>query len=42
MLEAALAYGIMIELGWRWQVGITAIPAGLMLLVFPILPESPR
>ena len=84
MLEAALAYEIMIEWGWRWQVGLTAVPAGLMvrercmhpddetprtvcapsrwgalplhgadhslsipvcmlqLLIFPILPESPR
>ena len=42
MLEAALAWGIMLTLGWRWQVGLTAIPAGMMLLVWPFLPESPR
>jgi MFS family permease len=42
MLEAALAWGIMLQLGWRWQVGLTAVPAGLMLLVWPVLPESPR
>lgn len=42
MLEAALAWRVMIAYGWRWQVGLTALPAGLMLLVFPFLPESPR
>jgi MFS family permease len=42
MLEAALAWRIMLAYGWRWQVGLTSIPAGLMLLVYPILPESPR
>ena len=42
MLEAALAWGIMLTLGWRRQVGLTAIPAGMMLLVWLFLPESPR
>ena len=42
MLEAALAWRVMIAFGWRWQVGLTALPAGLMLLVYPCLPESPR
>ncbi|GAB1524768.1 hypothetical protein RhiTH_007923 [Rhizoctonia solani] len=28
--------------GWRWMVGLGAIPAGLQLIMLPFLPESPR
>ncbi|CAE6470247.1 unnamed protein product [Rhizoctonia solani] len=28
--------------GWRWMVGLGAVPAGLQLIMLPFLPESPR
>ena len=28
--------------GWRWMFGVTAIPAGLFLIVTFLIPESPR
>lgn len=30
------------EHGWRWMVGLGAVPAGLQVLGFMILPETPR
>ncbi|CUA76594.1 Myo-inositol transporter 2 [Saccharomyces cerevisiae S288c] [Rhizoctonia solani] len=28
--------------GWRWMVGLGAVPAGLQLILLPLMPESPR
>jgi MFS family permease len=42
LFEAALAWAVIIPLGWRWQVGLTAVPAGIVLLLSPMVPESPR
>ncbi|KAG8885479.1 myo-inositol transporter [Tulasnella sp. 332] len=46
-LGQVVAYGIGAAFestkgGWRWMVGIGAIPAALQLFLLPLLPESPR
>ncbi|KAG8900096.1 myo-inositol transporter [Tulasnella sp. 403] len=46
-LGQVIAYGIGAAFestpsGWRWMVGLGALPAGLQLFMLPILPESPR
>ncbi|KAK0199325.1 general substrate transporter [Desarmillaria ectypa] len=46
-LGQVIAYGIgagfeKVHGGWRWMVGLGAIPAGLQLLFLLFLPESPR
>ncbi|XP_029693535.1 synaptic vesicle 2-related protein-like isoform X2 [Takifugu rubripes] len=42
MLEVLLALFIMPTLGWRWLLGLSAIPTGIFLIVNNWLPESPR
>eukprot|EP01051_Picozoa_sp_SAG22_P005476 SAG22_NODE_326_length_12283_cov_248.386408_7_plen_292_part_00 len=45
MFEALMGLIIMeggLDLGWRWLVAISTLPLGLLLLLWPILPESPR
>ncbi|KAF8452813.1 general substrate transporter [Boletus edulis BED1] len=42
-----IAYGIdagfaNVNGGWRWMVGLSAVPAGLQLAMLAFLPESPR
>ncbi|KAL5520883.1 hypothetical protein ACEPAF_2886 [Sanghuangporus sanghuang] len=46
-LGQVIAYGIgaafeTMDGGWRWMVGLGAVPAGLQLIFLFILPESPR
>ncbi|KAF8546752.1 general substrate transporter [Imleria badia] len=46
-LGQVIAYGIdagfeNMSGGWRWMVGLSAVPAGVQLAVLAFLPESPR
>ncbi|KAG8928204.1 myo-inositol transporter [Tulasnella sp. 418] len=46
-LGQVIAYGIgaafeSVAGGWRWMVGLGAVPAGIQLLLLPMVPESPR
>lgn len=40
--EALLAWIMMPHLQWRWLVLMSALPFVIMLIFYPILPESPR
>ena len=42
MFESLVAMYVMPTLGWRWLVAISSLPLGLLLLLWPVLPESPR
>jgi MFS family permease/Cu/Zn superoxide dismutase len=42
MFESLVAMYVMPTLGWRWLVGISSLPLGVLLLLWPVLPESPR
>eukprot|EP00873_Tetraselmis_striata_P016735 jgi/Tetstr1/436999/TSEL_002738.t1 len=39
--EAGIAWLVLPTLGWRWLLGISAIPQVLLVLLYPLLPESP-
>lgn len=41
MLEACLAWAVLPTLGWRWLLGLSAVPMLLLLAAYPLLPESP-
>ncbi|CAL8465087.1 g4622 [Coccomyxa elongata] len=41
MLEAALAWAILTDWGWRWLVALSSLPLLCLLLLYPLLPESP-
>ncbi|KAJ0880904.1 putative major facilitator superfamily, MFS transporter superfamily [Helianthus annuus] len=40
--EASLAWWIMPTYGWRWLLGVSAIPSIMALLFYGLVPESPR
>ncbi|KNA24583.1 hypothetical protein SOVF_014400 [Spinacia oleracea] len=40
--EAALAWVVMPRLGWRWLLGLSALPSFILLVFYLITPESPR
>ncbi|KAI3496298.1 hypothetical protein L1887_38655 [Cichorium endivia] len=42
IIEASLAWSIMPTFGWRWLLGVSAVPSLLMLLFYGHVPESPR
>ncbi|KAK6915235.1 Major facilitator superfamily [Dillenia turbinata] len=42
ILEASLAWLVMPKLGWRWLLGLSALPSSLLLLFYSITPESAR
>lgn len=42
ILEAALAWIVMPKLGWRFLLGFSALPSFLLLIFYPMTPESPR
>lgn len=41
VLEAGLAWAVLPTLGWRWLLGLSALPLLLLLAMYPLLPESP-
>ena len=41
-LQSALAQQWNVSVGWRWMLGIGAVPAALFLLLLFAVPESPR
>ncbi|GAB4823994.1 hypothetical protein N2152v2_011040 [Parachlorella kessleri] len=42
MFEAVLAWAVLPPLGWRWLLALSASPLLLLLLLYPLLPESPH
>ncbi|KAF5787669.1 putative major facilitator, sugar transporter, major facilitator superfamily [Helianthus annuus] len=42
IMEASLAWWIMPRYGWRWLLGLSAVPSLMLLLFFRLVPESPR
>ncbi|GJP32024.1 hypothetical protein CLOM_g16569 [Closterium sp. NIES-68] len=40
--QAALAWAVLPSLGWRWLILLSSLPLLLLLLLFPLVPESPR
>nr|XP_043628057.1 organic cation/carnitine transporter 7-like [Erigeron canadensis] len=42
ILEASLAWSIMPNFGWRWLLGLSAVPSLLVLLCYDQVPESLR
>nr|CAD1840300.1 unnamed protein product [Ananas comosus var. bracteatus] len=42
IFEASLAWAIMPKFGWRWLLGLSALPSFLLLLFYSFTPESPR
>ncbi|XP_010675319.2 organic cation/carnitine transporter 7 [Beta vulgaris subsp. vulgaris] len=42
VLEAGIAWIVMPRWGWRWLLGLSAMPAMLLLIFYCVVPESPR
>ncbi|CAN6225751.1 unnamed protein product [Urochloa humidicola] len=42
ILEALLAWAVMPILGWRWLLALSSAPCFVLLIFFPLTPESPR
>ncbi|KAI3701746.1 hypothetical protein L6452_27056 [Arctium lappa] len=42
IIEASLAWSIMPNFGWRWLLGLSAVPSLLLILFYGLVPESPR
>jgi hypothetical protein len=42
VLEVLLAWAVLPTLGWRWLLALSAAPLALLLLLYPLLPESPH
>ena len=42
MLEALLAWAVLPTLGWRWLLALSALPLLALLVLYPLLPESPH
>ncbi|PWA54795.1 General substrate transporter [Artemisia annua] len=42
IMEASLAWWIMPKYGWRWLLGLSTIPYFIALLLYGLVPESPR
>ncbi|XP_021773852.1 organic cation/carnitine transporter 7-like [Chenopodium quinoa] len=42
IVESALAWVVMPRLGWRWLLGLSALPSFVLLIFYLITPESPR
>jgi hypothetical protein len=41
-MEALLAWAVLPSLGWRWLLALSALPLGMLLVLYPLLPESPH
>lgn len=42
IVQAGLAYGMLNKYGWRLLVAVSTAPYAVLLLLLPLLPESPR
>uniref|UniRef100_A0A2P2MQS8 Organic cation/carnitine transporter 7-like n=1 Tax=Rhizophora mucronata TaxID=61149 RepID=A0A2P2MQS8_RHIMU len=42
IFEAGLAWIVMPRLGWRWLLGLSAVPSFILLVFYIATPESPR
>ncbi|KAF0905928.1 hypothetical protein E2562_008953 [Oryza meyeriana var. granulata] len=42
ILEVLLAWAVMPVLGWRWLLALSSAPCFVLLVFFPLTPESPR
>ncbi|KAH9620545.1 hypothetical protein KSS87_012651 [Heliosperma pusillum] len=42
IMEATLAWIVMPRLGWRWLVGLSALPSLILLIFYAVTLESPR
>lgn len=42
MAEAGLAWAVLVPLGWRVLLALSALPFVLLLALYPLLPESPH
>ncbi|KAJ1291525.1 hypothetical protein BS78_02G321600 [Paspalum vaginatum] len=42
VLEALLAWAVMPVLGWRWLLALSSAPCIVLLIFFPLTPESPK
>lgn len=40
-LQALLGWAVLADLGWRWLLAISSIPLFLLMLLYPVVPESP-
>ena len=40
-MQAGLAWAILTPWGWRWLVAISSAPLLALMLLYPLLPESP-
>lgn len=40
--QAALAYALLNSHGWRVLIAVSTVPYGVLLLLLPLVPESPR
>ena len=39
--QAGLAWAVLSTGGWRWLLGLSSLPLLVLLLLYPIIPESP-
>lgn len=39
-MEALLAWAVLPSLGWRWLLGLSALPLLALLGLYPLVPES--
>eukprot|EP01090_Pellita_catalonica_P006390 TRINITY_DN1659_c0_g1_i4.p1 TRINITY_DN1659_c0_g1~~TRINITY_DN1659_c0_g1_i4.p1 ORF type:complete len:489 (-),score=26.74 TRINITY_DN1659_c0_g1_i4:312-1778(-) len=42
IVEVALCWVVLTNIHWRWLLVLTAVPVAALLLLYPVIPESPR